>query len=48
MIPIDAQLAMKKDRLNSLRNSSKNIKCPGVVKRLTREVRNLEKMREKE
>lgn len=47
MIPIDAQLAMKKDRLNSLRNSSKNIKCPGVVKRLTREVRNLEKKREK-
>jgi hypothetical protein len=43
MIPIDAQLAMKKDRLNSLRNSFKNIKCPGVIKRLTREIRNLEK-----
>lgn len=43
MIPMDAQLAMKKDRLNALKNSSKNIKCPGVIKRLTREIRNLEK-----
>ncbi len=47
MIPIDAQLAIKKDRLNALKNSTKNIKCPGVVKRLTREIRNLEKIGEK-
>lgn len=43
MIPTETQLSIKKDRLNSLKNSPKNIKCPGVVKKLTREIRNLKK-----
>ena len=43
MIPTETQLAIKKDRLNSLKNSPKNVKCPGVVRKLTREIRNLEK-----
>lgn len=42
MITLQEQLAMKKDRLNSLKNSTKNIKCPGVVRKLNREIRNLE------
>lgn len=42
MISLLDQLAMKKDRLNSLKNSPKNIKCPGVVRKLNREIRNLE------
>lgn len=42
MITLAEKLAIKKDRLNSLKNSPKNIKCPGVVKKLTREIRNLE------
>lgn len=43
MITLAEKLLIKKDRLNSLKNSPKNVKCPGVVKRLTREIRNLEK-----
>lgn len=43
MITEKELLTIKKDRLNSLRNSSKNIKCPGVVRKLSREIRNLEK-----
>ena len=35
-------LAIKKERLNKLSNSSKNIKCPGVLRKLRREVKNLE------
>lgn len=36
-------LAIKKNRLASLENNPKDIKCGGVVRRLRREVRNLEK-----
>lgn len=37
------KLALKRERLNRLQNSNKNIKCPGVCKRLRREIRNMEK-----
>jgi len=30
-------------RLQRLKNRPQNIKCPGVVRKLTRQVRNLEK-----
>lgn len=36
-------LEMKRERLNRLQNSNKNLKSPGVCKRLRREIRNLEK-----
>lgn len=37
------KLSAKKNRLNTLKNrGNKNIKCPGVIKKLTREIRNLE------
>lgn len=42
MITTEEKLAMKVDRYNKLKNLPKNIKCPGVIKRLTREIRNLE------
>ena len=35
-------LALKKERINRLENSNKNVKCPGVLKKLRREVRNME------
>ena len=35
-------LQNKKARLATLEQSSKNIKCPGVLRKLRREVRNLE------
>lgn len=35
-------LALKKDRLAKLSESPKNIKCPGVVKKLRRQIRNIE------
>lgn len=37
------KLAITKDRYNKLRNSEKNIKCPGVVRKLARQIRNMEK-----
>lgn len=43
MISLEQRIAIMKDRLNSLENSPKNTKCPGVVKKLTRQIRNLEK-----
>lgn len=36
-------LALKKNRLASLEANPKDIKCGGVVRKLRREVRNLEK-----
>jgi hypothetical protein len=36
-------LAIKKDRFSKLNNSPKNIKAPGVVRKLAREIRNLSK-----
>jgi len=35
-------LALKRERLNRLQNSNKNVKCPGVVKKLRREIKNME------
>ena len=35
-------LNMKKDRLQKLESNGKNVKSMGVVKRLRREIRNLE------
>ncbi len=39
----EQKLAIVKDRLVKLQNSQKNSKCPGVVKKLTRQIRILEK-----
>ena len=36
-------LALKKDRLNKLVENGKNVKSGGVVRRLRREIRNLER-----
>lgn len=35
-------LNLKKDRLQKLESNNKNVKSSGVVKRLRREIRNLE------
>ena len=37
------KLALMKDRYNKLYGSPKNIKCPGVVRKLARQIRNMEK-----
>lgn len=37
------RIAQMEDRLNKLLHSSKNIKSPGVVKKLRRQIRSLEK-----
>lgn len=39
----EQKLALMKNRLTTLEGTSKNVKCPGVVKALRREIRNLEK-----
>jgi hypothetical protein len=39
---LSVKLAILKERLNKLENSQKNVKCPGVKKKLTRQVRNME------
>lgn len=36
------KLILMKDRYNRLYGSVKNIKCPGVVRKLRRQIRNLE------
>ena len=36
-------LALKEDRLNKLENSPKNIKAPGTVNKLRRQIRNIKK-----
>ena len=36
----EQKIAILKDRYNKLNNSPKNIKCPGVVRKLTRQLRN--------
>lgn len=43
MITAEQKLEIMKDKLNKLENSPKNIKCPGVVRKLSRQVRNLER-----
>ena len=35
-------LALMKERLNKLENSPKNLKCPGAVRKLRRQIRNME------
>lgn len=39
----EQKLALMKNRLTTLEGTSKNVKCPGVVRALRREIRNLEK-----
>lgn len=39
----EEKLALIKNRLNTLEGSVKNIKCPGVIKKLRRQIRNMEK-----
>lgn len=39
----EQKLALMKNRLTTLESTSKNVKCPGVVRALRREIRNLEK-----
>lgn len=34
------KINLLKDRYNKLSNSTKNIKCPGVVRKLRRQLRN--------
>lgn len=43
MITPEQKLEIMKDKLNKLENSPKNSKCPGVVRKLSRQVRNLER-----
>lgn len=43
MITLEQKIAILKDKINRLENSPKNIKCPGVVSKLHRQLRNLEK-----
>ena len=38
----EQKLAWIKDRYNKLAGSPKNIKCPGVVRKLARQIRNME------
>ena len=35
-------LNIKKQRFSTLEEKPKNIKCPGVVKKLSRQIRNME------
>lgn len=37
------KLAIMEGRYNSLKEKEKNIKCPGVLRRLARDIRNLKK-----
>ena len=37
------QLNLKKERLNRLLNSNKNVKSPGTTRKLMRQIRNMEK-----
>lgn len=39
----EAVIALKQNRLSTLEGTPKNIKCPGVLRKLRREIRNLEK-----
>ena len=43
MITKEEKLTIMKDRFKKLNGSPKNIKCGGVVRKLTRQIRNLEK-----
>lgn len=39
----EARLALLKNRLITLEGSNKNIKCPGVLRKIRRQIRNMEK-----
>lgn len=39
----EQKLNLMKDRQKRLSNSEKNIKCPGTLKKLNRQIRNLNK-----
>lgn len=39
----EQKLAFMKNRLATLEGSPKNIKCPGVVRKLRRQIRNMER-----
>lgn len=43
MMTTQEKLALMKMRLEKLKASPKNIKCPGVVRALEREIRNLQR-----
>lgn len=36
------KLMIMRDRYNKLKNSPKNTKCPGVLRKLERQIRNME------
>ena len=38
----EQKLALMKEKVNKLQNTPKNLKCPGVLRKLRRQVRNLE------
>lgn len=38
----EQRLALMKNRLSTLKDSQKNIKCPGVVRKLERQIRSME------
>ena len=38
----EEKLMITKERLSKLNGSPKNIKCPGVIRKLKRQVRNME------
>ena len=38
----EQRFALMKNRLSTLKDSQKNIKCPGVVRKLERQLRNME------
>lgn len=42
MFTTKERIAMLKEKINKLENSSKNSKCPGVLRKLRRQLRNLE------
>ena len=39
----EKEIMLLKDRINKLRENGKNIKSPGVLKKLERQLRNMEK-----
>lgn len=39
----EEKLVILKDKYSKLYGSPKNIKCPGVVRKIARQIRNLEK-----
>ena len=36
----EQKIAILKDRYNKLKNSPKNVKCPGVLRKIERQLRN--------